>query len=137
MSYAMSAPLQAAVYQHLMSDPALLALVGSNIFDALPAGSLPELYVLLGEEKVRDASDATGSGAWHDLNVSVVTDAAGYNSAKDTAAAISDALQDADLVLTRGRLVGMRFLRAQARRESGGVRRINLTFRARVEDSQV
>lgn len=51
------------------------------------------------------------------------------------AVAISDALIDAQLVLGRGRLVGLRFVKAQARRrDEGRVRRIDLTFRARVED---
>lgn len=135
MSYAVSAALQAAVYQCLTGDSALTALVGTDIYDALPSGALPPLYVALGDEKVRDASDMTGAGAWHDLSVAVVSEAAGYQSGKDAAAAVGDALIDADLTLARGRLVSLRFLRAQARRESGGLRRINLTFRARVEDA--
>lgn len=135
MSMGVSAALQAAVYQHLSADSAVSALVGSDIYDALPPGDLPPLYVALGDETVRDASDMTGTGAWHDLVVAVISDAAGFQAAKDVAGAIGDALIGADLVLARGRLVGLRFLRAQARRESGGLRRINLTFRARVEDA--
>jgi hypothetical protein len=39
------------------------------------------------------------------------------------------------MMLARGRLVGIDFLRAAARRrDEGKVRRIDLTFRARVED---
>ncbi|MBV2361327.1 DUF3168 domain-containing protein [Thalassococcus sp. CAU 1522] len=134
MSYALSAALQAAIYQHLANDAALQALVGSNVFDAMPEGSVPALYVLLGQESVRDASDVSGRGSWHDLGVSVVTASAGFQTAKDAAAAICDALIDAPLALTRGRLVGMAFRRARAVRASGGVRRIDLTFRARVDD---
>lgn len=134
MSYAMSAALQAAIYQRLLADAALSALVGTNVFDAAPKGKMPGLFVVLGAEKVRDASDATSTGAWHDLTVAVVTDAAGFQNAKEAAAAVSDALHDAALVLSRGRLVSLRFLQAQAGRESGAKRRIDLTFRARVED---
>jgi hypothetical protein len=47
---------------------------------------------------------------------------------------VSDALVGADLPLTRGHLVFLRFLRGQAVR-SGATRRIDLTFRARVEDA--
>ena len=134
MSYAMTAALQGAVYQTLVEDTALSALVGAHIYDALPQGTLPELYVTLGAETVRDASDATGAGAWHDFNVAVVTDVAGFQVAKTVAAAACDALTGAGLVLERGRLVSLRFLKAKAKRESGGLRRIDMTFRARVED---
>ena len=36
MSYGMAAPLQAAVYQHLLADVGVAALVGSAIFDVVP-----------------------------------------------------------------------------------------------------
>ena len=136
MSYGVSAALQAAVFQQLFTDPTLVALVGSNIFDALPAGSVPSLYVALGPEKVSDASDQTGGGALHELTVSVVTESAGFAAAKDAAAAISDALVDADLTLARGTLVGLRFHKATAARVgTGDTRRIDLIFRARVCDA--
>ena len=134
MSYAVSGALQAAIYARLLGDGALGALVGSNIFDALPQGSLPPLYVSIGPETAQEASDVSGAGAWHDFIVSVVTDNAGFQSAKDTAGAVSDALVGADLTLSRGRLVGLWFRKAKATRETGGLRRIDLTFRARVED---
>lgn len=135
MSYAMSAALQRAVYQRISGDTDVAALTGGHVYDALPSGPLPDLYVTLGAERVRDASDQGAAGAWHDLTVAVVTAAAGFQGAKDVAAAISDTLHDADMALSRGRLVSMRFLKAQARRERGGLRRIDLTFRARVEDN--
>ncbi|MDP5336320.1 MAG: DUF3168 domain-containing protein, partial [Paracoccaceae bacterium] len=63
------------------------------------------------------------------------TDVAGFQQAKQVAAVVCDALLDPDLVLDRGRLVGVHFLRANARREgSGQRRRIELTFRARLDD---
>lgn len=136
MSYAVSAALQAAVYQRLSGDVALGALVGSAIYDALPSGSLPPLYVTLGAETVRDRSDKTGDGADHDFAVSVITGAQGFAQAKDAAAAVNDALGDAALSLSRGRLVGLRFVKAKAKRDTGdGTRRIDLIFRARVEDN--
>ena len=136
MSYGVAAALQAAVYQHLSVDAPLRALVGAAIYDAVPPGSLPSTYVTLGAEDVRDRSDITGGGAQHSLNVSVVTDAAGFFAAKLVAAAINDALVDAPLALTRGHLVSLKFYKARARREgTGGIRRIDLTFRARVDDT--
>lgn len=135
MSYGVAAALQAAVYQRLAADATLAALVGPAIYDALPAGILPQIYVALGPELARDRSDMTGRGAEHEFTVSVVTDAAGFSSAKTAAAAVSDALLGAELALTRGRLVSLNFYRAQAARVGAGdQRQINLTFRARVED---
>lgn len=137
MSYAMAGALQAAVYQHLLADPGVNELVGDAIYDALPAGDLPDVYVALGTETVRDRSDVEGAGAEHRFIVSVVTDAAGFGTAKAVAGAVSDSLSGANPSLSRGRLVGLWFERAQARRagKAGRVRRIDLRFRARLEDN--
>ena len=135
MSYGVAAALQEAVYQRLAGDAALAAVVGTDIFDRVPAGDPPATYVSLGPEEVRDRSDQTGRGAEHRFVVSIVTDAAGFQTAKTAATAVSDALIGAPLALARGRLVGLAFLRARARRaEKGHARRIDLTFLARVED---
>ena len=134
MSYAAAAGLQAAVYTALAADTALTALVGSHVYDALPSGPLPGLYVSLGPEEVRQAGDVLVDGAWHEFTVSVLTDASGFRAAKEAAVAVNDALHDAALPLSRGTLVSLRFARARARRD-GTVRRIEMTFRARVEDN--
>ncbi len=135
MTYALGSALQAAVYQCLTNDAPLTALVGSDIFDATPPGTPPSTYVSLGPEEVKDASDVCSDGAFHEFTVSVVTDQAGFQSAKDIAAAICDALVGADLVLTRGALIALWFLRAKAARsDNGTTRRVDLMFRARVQD---
>lgn len=135
MSYGAAAALQAAIYQRLTADSVLDALVSGAIYDSIPPGNAPGTYVSIGPEDVRDASDQVGRGAFHEFVISVVTDQAGFQSAKAVAAAISDSLTGATLVLARGRLVGLWFLKARARRvEKADVRRIDLTFRARVED---
>jgi len=135
MSYAVSGALQSAIYAQLQADAALTGLVGDAVYDKVPAGALPALYVGLGPETVREAGDVSGDGAWHEVLISVVTENAGFLSAKEAAGAVSDALHCADLTLSRGRLVGLWFHKARAQREKGGRRRIDLTFRARVEDS--
>jgi hypothetical protein len=135
MTYALAGALQAAVFARVSGDLTVAGLVGDAVYDAVPQGALPGLYVTLGPEVVRDRSDKTGAGAEHEFTLSVVSDAAGFASAKAVAGAVSDALVDADLALMRGRLVGLWFLRAKAARAGGGERRrIDLTFRARVED---
>ncbi|MEX1661758.1 DUF3168 domain-containing protein [uncultured Thioclava sp.] len=134
MSYAIGAALQGAVYQRLQGDVVLSDLVGAAVYDAVPAGTVTGTYVSLGPEDARDASDKTGDGAVHDFIVSVITDEAGFQAGKQVAEAISDALLGADLELSRGHVVGLWFLKAKARRvDKGATRRIDLTFRARVE----
>lgn len=135
MSYVLSEPLQAAVFQALSNDAPLVALVGTAIYDAIPSGTLPTLYITLGPETVQDASDVTGTGAVHQFTVTVITETPGFATAKQAAAAVSEVLHDADLTLSRGRLVSLLFERATAGRVDGGTARtIDLRFRARVED---
>lgn len=135
MSYGVSGALQASVYLHLAADTALAGLVGTAIYDAIPAGTLPAIYVTLGPEKVRERSDAGGQGAEHEFTISVISDAGGFAAAKATATAVSDSLTDAALTLSRGSLIYLHFLRAAAARTgTGDTRQIDLTFRARVED---
>jgi hypothetical protein len=135
MSYGVSGALQAAVFTALSADTTLATLVGTAIYDAVPVGTVPALYVLLGSETVREASDISGEGAVHAFNVSVITTNPGFTSAKAAAGAVSDALQDAELTLSRGSLVSLRFERAVAKRiDSASARQIDLRFRARVQD---
>lgn len=135
MSYAVSGALQAAVFDALSADASLAALVGTAIYDAVPVGNVPDIYVRLGSESVREASDGSGSGAVHFLTVSVITTNPGFATIKAAATAVSDALHDAMLTLSRGSLVSLRFDRATARRiESASARQIDLRFRARVQD---
>lgn len=137
MSYGVSGALQSAIFAALSGDANLAGLVGSHIYDALPAGDVPALYVRLGAETVRDASDASGSGAAHFIAISVITTNPGFATAKAAAGAISDALHDAQLALERGALVSLRFERATARRvDAGAGRQIDLRFRARVQDDE-
>ncbi len=136
MSYGVSAALQQAIYQQLTSDATLNGLVPGAIHDSAPPGLVPGTYVSLGAEDVSERSDKTGHGALHEFTISVVTDAAGFQQAKEVAVAISDALVDATLPLARGQLVYLNFHRARARRvEDADIRRIDLLFHARVQDT--
>lgn len=134
MSLASTAALQTAVYTALTGDMQVTALTGGAIFDALPPGPVPALYVSLGPERVSDASDVVGDGAVHDFPITVISDGAGFHAAKEVAAAISDALTGADLVLSRGSLTALNFLRSRARRV-GDTREIEIWFRAFVDSS--
>ncbi|MEX0286750.1 MAG: DUF3168 domain-containing protein [Paracoccaceae bacterium] len=133
MSYGVAAALQAALITRLQSS----AEVTVPVFDASVFGEMPETYVQLGSEEARARNDKTGRGAEHRVSISVVTSLPGFAAAKAQAVAVSDALDGADLPLSRGRLVDIWFERAVARRDEGEghTRRVDLRFHARVEDN--
>lgn len=131
MSYGAAAALQAAIYSLLSTAP---ELAGVSIVDAMPAGGGNGTFVLIGPEDVVDQSDKSGQGAEHRILVSVISDANGFLAAKTVAMAVSDCLVDAQPPMTVGRVVGIRFVKAAAKRlEDGDVRRVDLTFRVRIE----
>jgi hypothetical protein len=131
MSYQAAAALQAAVFGALGGAP---GLAGVSILDAVPPGTAPGTFVLIGPEVAVDQSDGTGAGAEHRFSVSVISDASGFLAAKTVAAAVSEALLGGAMVLATGHLVSVNFQRAVARRlDQGTARRIDMTFRARVE----
>lgn len=131
MSYGAAAALQAAIFQLLSNAP---DLAGVSVVDAAPPGTGTGTFVMIGPEEALDASDKSGGGAEHRVLISVISDATGFLAAKTVASAVSAALVDTTPALTTGRVVGIRFVKAVAKRlEDGDVRRIDLTFRARVE----
>lgn len=137
MSYHASAALQAAVYRALRGDAGLQTLVGDAIFDAMPVTAPSGTHVAIGPEDVADAGDMTGGGARHDFVVTVLSgaeDSGGFGAVKEAAAAVVAALEDGPVTLEDGHLAGMWFLRARARRaEAGAGRRVDMTFRARID----
>lgn len=135
MSYGVSLALQAALYQALLADADLATLIGTAVYDEVPSGLIPSTYVTLGPEVALDRSDKTGDGAEHRVDISVVSEIAGFATAKAVAVAVSDALHGETIGLSRGTLVSLRFDRARASREdAANLRRIDLRFVARVSD---
>ncbi|MEM9049139.1 MAG: DUF3168 domain-containing protein [Pseudomonadota bacterium] len=139
MTCAVSWGLQQAVYSALQADTALGGLVAGRIYDAAPhagqAGDPAVAYVTLGEELVRPFDTADGHGGRIDFTVTVHSGTEGYASAKEIAGAVCDVLIDAPLSLSRGTLVALRFLQAQAQRGRAPTRRrVTLRFRAVVDD---
>ena len=131
MSYQASAALQSAIYARLSG---FAGLSGVSIVDAMPPGTALGTFVLIGPEQVLDQSDKSGGGAEHRFEIAVISDASGFLTAKQVAGTVSEALVDVVLTLAMGRLVSIQFLRATARRlEAGDTRRIDMTFRARIE----
>ncbi len=139
MSLTLSGDLQAAIYTALSNDSALVALVGTEIYDApLPSGgNLPEgEHVTLGEEISRPFNSATSRGSIHDLAIFVHSTASGFSAAKEVVRAIGNVLDDANLPISGGHMVRLQFLRARARRGvAPELRRIELRFRAVLEEN--
>lgn len=134
MSYTSSGPLQAAVFQRLVTDTTLASLVGSAVYDQVPSGTLPGTYVTLGPETAVQVGDSSGRSTRHDFTVSVTTDASGFQMIKEVSGAVVEALQDAALALPEGEISLLDFRRAQARRlANGALRQIDLRFRARID----
>lgn len=137
MSFVFSQALQSAVYMRLSGHAELAALVGSAIQDApleVSPAALPADHITLGEEIVRANDTKTSFGAVHDFNVTIHSSRDGFETAKRIAAAVCDCLIDAPLALSRGRLIGLRFLRAKAERgPAPEKRKISLRFRAVVD----
>ena len=131
MSYGGAAALQVAVYDLLASDP---GLEGVLVVDAMPPAGGSGTFVLIGPEEVLDQSDKSGGGAEHRISVSVISDASGFLAAKTLAGAVHERLVGATPALSIGRVVAIGFLKAVAKRlAEGEARRIDLTFRVRIE----
>jgi len=140
MSYAMSTAMQEAVFTELSGNVALVALV-AGIFDAPPPGDgTPPSgsYITLGDEVAKDRSSASHSGCTLDLEVNIHSDFAGFSAAKKVAGLVADSLDRADLSLSRGKLVNLKFLKSRARRGvAPETRRIALVFRAILDDGTI
>lgn len=141
MTYALSWPLQEAVYGTLTADATLTALVGDRIYDAPPhfaADEAPgEPWMTLGDERVDDWSTKDGAGAVHVLTIAVHAPARGFAEAKKVAGAVCDALLDAAPAPARGHVVHIGFVSGRTRRSDNDLmRRIELRFRVLIEDTQ-
>ncbi len=139
MTYALSLPLQQAVFTALGGSAALAAFVADRIYDAPPHGDDPLSdegpYLTIGDEKVEAWSSADQGGAAHEIDISVHTQNQGFAEAKEIGGVVSDIVEGMSGPLTRGRIVLARFIAARTKRTGqGGGRRVDLRFRFLIED---
>ena len=115
-----SAALRAAIHDTLSGDGALNALLGGpKIYDEPPrAAAFP--YVTLGEARVSDFSTGTEPGEEHQITLHAWSRQGGHREAHLISGALLQALDDAPLTLADHRLVNLRFLVADVRREADG-----------------
>jgi hypothetical protein len=113
-----SVALRAAIHDALVSDGALVALLGgAKVFDAPPrSAAFP--YVSLGEARVIEASSE--GDLEHQLTLHAYSRQGGHKEAHMIAGALLGALDDAALPLADHRLVNLRFSLADVRRAADG-----------------
>ena len=141
MTYAMSWPLQQALFRLFCENAICAEYFGHRIYDAPPpllGEAAPDgIYLTFGDEEVDDWSTGSDSGAVHLIQLTVNAPRRGFSEAKQAAAAVSDAILDGELVPTRGTVVNARFIDAKTKRaENDALRQITLRFRITMEDTE-
>ncbi len=111
--------LQKAIHARLVTDETLTALIGTRLHDNVP-GDAAFPYATLGEAQVADWSTGDSEGAEHRLSFHVYSRGGGRAETKTILGAINAALHEAALMLGGARLVSLRFLDAETRREPDG-----------------
>ena len=126
--------LRKAMRDHLLADATLTAMLGgARVFDEAPRGIEPP-YVTFGDARTRDWSTASDSGAEHVVVLEAWSAQRGVREALAIAARVEALLVDAALTLDNHRLVNMRFLQIETRRENQGrFARASLRLRATTE----
>ncbi|MFG1207775.1 DUF3168 domain-containing protein [Xanthobacter flavus] len=112
--------LRAAIHAALVTDAALVALLGAPRIHDVPPGDADFPFVTLGEAVVADWSTATEAGTEQALTLHVFSRSGGRAEAFAIAARLQAVLHDAALALEGHRLANLRAITAEVRRESDG-----------------
>lgn len=129
--------LRAAIYDALVADTALAAVLGgAHVYDELPRGAAFP-YVALGESRLSDISGDAAPTQEHQLTLHAWSRQGGHKQAHAIAGALLSALDDAPLSVNGQVLVNLRFALADIRRESDGrTYHAIIRFRAVTEPSE-
>jgi len=129
-----SVALRAAVFARLSADAGLAGVIGASRVHDLPPPGAAYPYVTLGEMRLSDLSAGDAPLLEHQLVVHGWSQQGGHREAHAIAGAVMAALDDAPLTLAGHRLVHLRFVLADIRREAEGrTYRAALRFRAVTE----
>jgi hypothetical protein len=129
--------LREAIYDALVGDAALAAVLGgAHVYDEPPrAAAFP--YVTLGESRLSDVSGDAAPTQEHQLTLHAWSRQGGHKQAHAIAGALLNALDDAPLAVEGHALVNLRFVLADIRRESDGrTYHAIVRFRAVTEPSE-
>ena len=126
--------LRKAIRLALAGDAALVAkLGGPNVFDEAPREAIPP-YIAFGDASVRDLSTSSDRSAEQFAVLNVWSLQRGLREALDIADRVAALLDDAALALDGHRLVNLRLVSLETRREGNGrFARASLRFRAVTE----
>lgn len=109
--------LQKSIYQALSGDAGVTANLGEGrIFDDPPQRSTMP-YVTFGQTTIRDWSTGSEPGDEHVVTLHVWSRTDGRREVHDIMHAVRDALHDRDLSLEAHRLVSLRHVLSEARRD--------------------
>ena len=127
--------LRKAIHARLATAAALIStLGGTKIFDEAPRNAEPP-YLTFADTQVRDWSTSLSRGAEHVFVISVWSAERGTRQAIEIGNSVIDLLDDALLDLDGYRLVNLRFVQFETKREANGrFARVNLRFRATTEE---
>jgi hypothetical protein len=134
MSLNAAIALRKAILAQLFADTVLTTkLGGPKIWDEVPRGTEPP-YVTFGDAQTRDWSTNSDNGAEHFVLLHCWSTARGMREALDIAARVQALLDEAVLTLDQHRLIDLRFVQQETKREQNGrFARVTLRFRATTE----
>ncbi|MBM3640649.1 MAG: DUF3168 domain-containing protein [Alphaproteobacteria bacterium] len=125
--------LHKAIRAYLFADGSFAATLGEKLYDEAPRGIDPP-YALFAEAQLRDWSADLLRGAEQLFIISVTSTMRGLSEALELAQRIADLLDETPLTLQDHRLIDLRFLSMEMRRDQNGrIARVNLRFRATTE----
>jgi predicted oxidoreductase len=127
--------LRKAIHAKLASASSLIAVLGgTKIFDEAPR-NVEAPYLTFADTQVRDWSASLSRGAEHLFVIAVWSAARGTKEAIEIGNSVIDLLDDVLLDLEGYKLVNLRFVQFETKREAHGrFARVNLRFRATTED---
>lgn len=112
--------LQTAIHSVLSADSQLAALLGGpKVYDDVPRGTKTP-YVTFGVTTERDWSTGAEGGNEHDISLHVWSEGQGRQELQGLIAAVRTPLHDRDLQLIGHRLINLRHVLSEVRREADG-----------------
>ncbi len=125
--------LSTTIRAYLLTDAGFAAAFGQKLYDEAPHGTEPP-YALFGEAQLRDWSADLSPGAEQLFTIGVTSTTRGLSEALELAQRIADLIDESPLNLQDHRLIDLRFLSMETRRDQNGrFARVNLRFRATTE----
>ncbi len=127
--------LRRAIHAKLADAAALVAALGGpKIFDEAPRNTEAP-YLTFSDTQVRDWSSSLSRGAEHLFVIAVWSEQRGTREAIEIGNSVIGLLDDALLDLDGHKLVNLRFVQFETKREANGrFARVNLRFRATTEE---